>query len=160
MTRNQHLLNSLESKIPPPVVMLVIAFAMWGARLVTPFFTFHNPYRLHIAGSIALLGFLIEVAGLFLFLQKKTSFDPTHPQSATRLVTRGINRISRNPMYLGDLVILIGWAVYLSNPLALLCVPVFVIYINRFQIRPEEKMLTQLFGTEYTTYCSRVHRWL
>jgi protein-S-isoprenylcysteine O-methyltransferase Ste14 len=75
-------------------------------------------------------------------------------------VTWGIYAITRNPMYLGGLVILSGWAIFLSNALAFLFLPTYVLYINRFQIKPEERALTALFGQEYVAYQGRVRRWL
>ncbi|HEV8366930.1 MAG TPA: isoprenylcysteine carboxylmethyltransferase family protein, partial [Pyrinomonadaceae bacterium] len=75
-------------------------------------------------------------------------------------VSTGVYRFTRNPMYLGLLLTLLGWAAFLSNPASLLFVPIFVLYINRFQIKPEEQVLSSLFGAEYMAYKSRVRRWL
>jgi protein-S-isoprenylcysteine O-methyltransferase Ste14 len=75
-------------------------------------------------------------------------------------VTSGIYGFTRNPMYLGMLFVLIGWALYLGNALALLLLPVFIFYMNRFQIEPEERVLTTLFGPEFLEYASRVRRWI
>jgi protein-S-isoprenylcysteine O-methyltransferase Ste14 len=63
-------------------------------------------------------------------------------------------------MYLGFLLLLAAWAVWLTHPLALLTVPVFVGYMNRFQIRPEEAALTARFGEEFIAYTRRVRRWV
>lgn len=82
------------------------------------------------------------------------------PDSASALVTGGIYKITRNPMYLGFLLILLGWTVFLSNLFAYALLPVFVIYMNRFQIVPEENALDTLFGNEYRFYKSKVRRWL
>ena len=68
--------------------------------------------------------------------------------------------MTRNPMYLGFLLVLLGWAIYLSNVLAFLLLPAFILYMNRFQIYPEEKALASLFGEEFASYKSRVRRWL
>jgi len=76
------------------------------------------------------------------------------------MVTWGVYALSRNPMYLGGLIMLLGWAVFLSNALAFLFLPVYVLYINRFQIAPEERVLTSLFGQTYVAYQARTRRWL
>ncbi len=86
--------------------------------------------------------------------------NPIKPGAASSLVSSGVYRFTRNPMYLGLSVTLLGWAVFLSNWLALLAVPVFVLYINRFQIDPEERVLSSLFGAEYAAYKEKVRRWL
>jgi protein-S-isoprenylcysteine O-methyltransferase Ste14 len=82
------------------------------------------------------------------------------PESTSSLVVSGIYGVTRNPMYLGFLVALLGWAVFLAHALALLPLLAFLLYMNRFQIRPEESALTTLFGQEFTTYRKRVRRWL
>jgi protein-S-isoprenylcysteine O-methyltransferase Ste14 len=82
------------------------------------------------------------------------------PASASVLVDGGIYRLTRNPMYLGFLVVLLGWAIFLSNIVAFLLLPAFVYYMNRFQIKPEEKALVARFGQTFTAYKTRVHRWL
>ena len=86
--------------------------------------------------------------------------NPTRPNATSSLVTGGVFRLTRNPMYLSLLLYLLAWAAYLSNWLALLLVPVFVLYINELQIKPEERALSTLFGDEYRSYAARVRRWL
>jgi protein-S-isoprenylcysteine O-methyltransferase Ste14 len=63
-------------------------------------------------------------------------------------------------MYLGFAAILVGWGIYLSNALSLVLLPLFVLYMNRFQIGPEEEALRSLFGREFDAYAGRVRRWL
>jgi protein-S-isoprenylcysteine O-methyltransferase Ste14 len=83
-----------------------------------------------------------------------------NPGASSSLVIRGVYTLTRNPMYLGFLLVLVGWAVFLSNTLAFLLLPVFILYMNRFQITPEERALASLFGQEFVVYKSRVRRWL
>jgi protein-S-isoprenylcysteine O-methyltransferase Ste14 len=116
--------------------------------------------RVGVALALALVGLGFSVAGVASFRRARTTINPTKPSTASSLVSGGVYRITRNPMYLGLLLVLLGWAVSLSNPLALLLVPVFVLYINRFQINPEERALSSLFGREYAAYKKRVCRWL
>ena len=94
------------------------------------------------------------------FRRAGTTLNPTRPQAARTVVDGGIYRLSRNPMYVGVLFILAGWAVFLSHALPFLFLPGFVIFMNRFQIVPEERMLAAKFGDDYERYRQAVGRWL
>ena len=104
-------------------------------------------------------GFLIGIAGVVTFRRARTTVDPRKPR-ASSLVTWGVYALSRNPMYLGGLIMLLGWALFLSNALAFLFLPAYILYIDRFQIAPEERALTSLFGETYAAYQVRARRWL
>jgi protein-S-isoprenylcysteine O-methyltransferase Ste14 len=106
------------------------------------------------------LGILIAGAGLVAFRRARTTANPMRPETASSLVTSGVYRWTRNPMYLGWLPILVGWAVYLQHPVPLLVVPLFMLYLTRFQIVPEERALAANFGTQFEAYRKRVRRWL
>jgi len=108
----------------------------------------------------AWLGILVAAAGLIAFRRARTSANPMHPEAATTLVTSGVYAWTRNPMYLGWLPILAGWAAYLQHPVSLLVVPLFVLYLTRFQIVPEERALAAKFGTQFEAYRRRARRWL
>jgi protein-S-isoprenylcysteine O-methyltransferase Ste14 len=153
-------MNALELKIPPPLVALFVAILMW----LTPTFAGSPSIPLGLRRGVALallcLGLSIAVSGVVAFRQARTTVNPIRASSASALVSSGIYRFTRNPMYLGLLLELIAWTMFLSNPLALLLLPVYVLYINRFQIIPEERVLTSLFGTEYSAYKKSVRRWL
>jgi protein-S-isoprenylcysteine O-methyltransferase Ste14 len=123
----------LELKIPPVLVWLVVAGAMLGASYSAPSLSFTRTG----SGTIAL--------GLV---------------ALALVVTGGVYRISRNPMYLGFLLALAGWAVYLSNAAAAGLLPAFVAYMTQFQIKPEERALLAKFGSEFAQYTSRVRRWI
>ena len=86
--------------------------------------------------------------------------NPLKPDTSSSLVGSGVYKLTRNPMYLGFLMLLLAWAIYLSNAFALLFVPMFLVYMNRFQIEPEERALTSRFGQEFVAYTRRVRRWL
>ena len=109
---------------------------------------------------IGLLGVIACALGILEFKRAKTTVNPTKPESSSSLVRSGIYRHTRNPMYLGFLLILVGWATLTANILAFLVLPVFVLYMNRFQIKPEERALTLIFGDEFKAYCSTVRRWI
>lgn len=82
------------------------------------------------------------------------------PEASSAIVTTGIYRISKNPMYLGFLLTLAGLGLYLGNAVAALFLPAFVGYLNRFQIRPEERALLARFGAPFSEYMGRVRRWI
>jgi protein-S-isoprenylcysteine O-methyltransferase Ste14 len=94
------------------------------------------------------------------FWRARTTVNPINPAATSSLVIGGIYSLTRNPMYLGFLLALVGWATVLSNALAYLLLPAFIFYMNSFQIKPEERALASLFGEEFITYKSRVRRWL
>ena len=153
-------MRALELKIPPPAVAALVAAAMWGISLATPALEFPGLPRVAIAAALAVIGFCIDVAGLISFRRAKTTINPLKPGTTSALVTSGIYRMSRNPMYLGLLFLLVAWAVFLASAWAMLGPAAFVLYINRFQIEPEERILTTLFGADYSAYKSAVRRWL
>jgi len=150
----------LELKIPPPVVALLFGLLMWLASALAAPVEVPIALRIGIAVVLGSVGVVVVVAGIIAFLRAGTTIKPTNPGATTSLVTGGVFRFSRNPMYLGLLLCLLAWAVYLSNGLALILVPVFVIFMNRFQIVPEERALSALFGPEYASYQARVRRWV
>jgi len=150
---------SLESKVPPPAVMLAIALLMWLLSGTAPPFHFAVPARNWLTAILVSAGFVTGLSGVVTFRHAKTTLNPLKPH-ASSLVTWGVYAISRNPMYLGGLIMLFGWAIFLSNALALLFLPLYVLYINRFQIAPEERALTSLFGERYVAYQMRARRWL
>ncbi len=153
-------MNSLELKVPPPAIALFVAAAMWAISRSAPSLQVPTGIRLLLALTVLLVGIGFSVAGVLSFRRANTTLNPTKPQSTSSLVVSGIYRVSRNPMYLGLLLVLIALAIFLSSIWALLGPAAFVLYIGRFQIAPEERALTALFGAEYTVYRSRVRRWL
>jgi protein-S-isoprenylcysteine O-methyltransferase Ste14 len=94
------------------------------------------------------------------FFAAKTTINPLRPARASTLVTTGVFSLSRNPIYLGDFLVLLALVVWFGNVINLLLLPLFVWFINRFQIAPEERALTGLFGDDYLLYCKNVRRWL
>jgi len=152
--------SNLELKVPPLVLVLALALAMWFAARQLPSLAFMLPWRDGLAVAFSGCGILFMLAGFYEFQKARTTFNPMTPDAASSVVTSGIYRISRNPMYVGFLLVLTGWAIFLSHPLSFLFLPVFVSYMNRFQILPEERALSAKFGREYDRYKQRVRRWL
>ena len=153
-------MQALELKIPPPAVGVLIAGAMWGISLVAPLFELPAFIRIGAAVTIALVGGGFMLAGVISFRRGRTTVNPMKPETTSSLVCSGIYTVTRNPMYAGLLVVLVAWAVFLSSAWALFGPLVFALYMNRFQITPEERVLSAMFGTEYSAYKSRVRRWL
>lgn len=131
---------------------------MLGLAWVAPALTFPIPST--IAFAVAAVGVSFDAIALLHFLRRRTTLNPLKPDSASALVTGGIYRFTRNPMYLGLATLLLAWAIYLGNLAALAGVPLFILYMNRFQIAPEERALEARFGAEYIAYRTRVRRWL
>jgi protein-S-isoprenylcysteine O-methyltransferase Ste14 len=150
---------SLELKVPPPVVALLVALAMWGLARLAPL-AGEPSSRAVVALALAALGVAFSVSGAIAFRRAKTTKNPMKPQAASSLVVSGVYKLTRNPMYLGLSLVLLGWAVFLWSVWALLGLVVFITYISRFQIAPEERILTTLFGSEYSAYKAKVRRWL
>ena len=148
----------LNNKIPPVIVVLFFAgiMALIAHYSVIDFTVFVA----YLAASLVIIGCASCVAGVVSFKLAKTTVNPNKPEQASKLVTSGIYRISRNPMYLGFAFILAGWGVWLSSVWAMLGVIGFTGYLTLFQIMPEERALTKLFGDEFTIYKARVRRWL
>ena len=153
-------MNSLELKIPPVVVFLLFAAAMWVIPFQIPMIDFFFSFRLPVSLILIIAGGVLAVAGIFVFYKGQTTLNPIKPEAASIIVTCGVYRFSRNPMYVGLLFVLTAWAVWLYNLLAFLFLPVFVLYMNRFQILPEERALQAKFGSEFNDYMMSVRRWL
>ena len=153
-------MNALELKVPPLILVLVLALAMWFTAMQFPSLAITLPWHHGLAVTVSGVGILILLAGVYAFQKAKTTLNPTKPAAASAVVASGIYRVSRNPMYVGFLLALTGWAIFLSHPLPFLFLPVFVAYMNRFQISPEERALSAKFGDEYDAYKQDVRRWL
>lgn len=153
-------MQALELKIPPPVVAALLASAMWGISLVAPLIDVPTFIRVATAVTIALVGAGFDLAAVIAFLRRRTTINPMKPAKTSALVCSGVYRVTRNPMYVGLLFFLVAWAVYLASAWALLGPFAFVLYINRFQIAPEEGVLLAKYGTSYSAYTSSVRRWL
>jgi protein-S-isoprenylcysteine O-methyltransferase Ste14 len=153
-------MNALELKIPPVAVGLIVALLMWLTSLAAPAFGFIFPGRFPCSTGLVLFGAAISISGVVSFRRAKTTVNPTTPAAASTLVVSGIYNFTRNPMYLGFLIALLGWGVFLSNALAIVFIPGFVIFMNRFQIRPEEQALASRFDRDFSAYKARVRRWV
>lgn len=150
----------MKLKIPPAIVTILFAATMW---LIDHYLKVGR-MSTEVSRWLTLIfmgaGGLLGLVGLVQFYRNSTSIDPHKPEKASALVTGGIYSISRNPMYVGLSLILIGYGCYLGNLLTLLVLPFFVGYMNHYQIIPEEQVMEEKFGDKYLSYKSKVRRWL
>ena len=150
----------MKLRIPPLVVTLQFAVAMAGIDLLLPHARFVMPYGGLAAALAAFAGVTLCGLGVRDFRRARTTVNPLKPGSASSLVSGGIYGVSRNPMYLGFLLVLAGWALFLGNAAAWVGPVALVPALNGLQIGPEERMLEQLFGEAYRSYKGRVRRWV
>ena len=153
-------MNALELKIPPPLQVIITATAMYGVSKTLPMLKFSVTGSKWLSVGLGITGLSVAAMGVTQFKKAQTTVNPKTPENATHLVTSGIYQYTRNPMYVGLVLILLGWALYLSHILALVLLAVFISYITRFQILPEERVMTQKFGDKYRAYLVRVRRWV
>ncbi len=153
-------MKSLELKVPPPAVALGFALLMWAIASFTPALQVAMAPRVVLAIVLALAGVAFSLAGIVPFHLAGTTVNPLKPDTASSLVTSGVYRITRNPMYLGLVFVLVALAVLLASAWALLGVIGFMLFIGQFQIAPEERALSARFGSAYAAYRSSVRRWL
>lgn len=150
----------MRTRIPPPLVGVATAAAMAALDAAAPGAALSFPGQKALAGAVALAGLAVDLVSVGAFWRAKTTVTPLKPEKAKTLVVTGLYRYSRNPMYLGVLMILAGWALWLGNPLNVVLLAGFVAFITVFQIKPEEDALREKFGADYEAYCKRVRRWI
>ena len=150
----------MELKIPPVIVFFICLALIFGCYYLLPDYTYTFPYRKTLSRIFLVIGALSGVLGILAFRLKSTTVDPTNPDKASSLVTGGIYQFTRNPMYFGMAMVLIGGAMRIGNPAGFISVILFICYMTKFQIKPEEKALLKNFGEAYQQYMDRVRRWI
>lgn len=152
----------VKALIPPPVVLLICGLLMWLADKWTPSLDFQIRSRMILFRIILFGGMCVLAAGVVNIIRRKTTIHPDRRSLAasTALVTTGVFRYTRNPIYLGMAIILTAWVVFLESWLALIGVFVFIAFITQYQIRPEEVALEKIFGDVYVRYRKNVRRWI
>jgi protein-S-isoprenylcysteine O-methyltransferase Ste14 len=153
-------MGKLERKVPPVALFIVMIVAI--NHVAAEFRSFMLP--LPVGGGVFAVCFLLSgivgLLGVYEFKRAKTTVNPVHVDQASQVVDRGVYAYTRNPMYLGLFLLLFGFAYWSHNLLALTFPFLFVVYMNRFQIQPEEQALEKLFGAQYLDYKQRVRRWI
>jgi protein-S-isoprenylcysteine O-methyltransferase Ste14 len=153
-------MQALELKVPPPVAALLVGVAMWVAASLLPAAHRAGEWRFVIASVCVGFGISVALLGFWALSQAKTTINPVNPERASSVVTGGIYSYTRNPMYLGLTSLLVGWAIWLSVPWVFLGPVALLLYLTRFQIIPEERVMSSKFGRDYDEYRRRVRRWL
>jgi len=148
----------LNTKIPPPIV--AILFAVLIFYFSDSFAYVDLPFKIYFSLFFVLLGFFITFSSARNFKKKETTVNPIKPEEASQLVTDGFFKITRNPMYLGMLLFLLGLSIYNGLIVGLVFLPLFVGYITFFQIIPEESAMIEIFGEDYKAYMKKVRRWI
>ncbi|WP_313458779.1 isoprenylcysteine carboxylmethyltransferase family protein [Stenotrophomonas sp.] len=149
------MISVLETKVPPPLLLLALAAIVWFLPG-----TASSVGRLAFGLPVIVLGLSLNALPKLLFRRAGTTVNPLRPEQSSALITSGLYRYSRNPMYLGYAVALTGWVISLGKPLGLLAVGFFVGYVTRLQIMPEERQLAAIFPGEYALYSATVRRWI
>jgi protein-S-isoprenylcysteine O-methyltransferase Ste14 len=153
-------MSSLELKVPPDVIWVAVAVLMWLTSRVAASVVAGELVRRALALVLIVIGTWLIVGARVALDRAGTTWHPTEPGRSTALVTSGVYRFSRNPTYLGMQIVLLSWAFVLASPAAALVSVSFGLYIDRFQIRPEEMTLAVALGEEYRDYLLRVRRWI
>ena len=146
--------------IPPPIQGLLSAIMMC---LINRYFT-HANFSLNGINIFALIFLIIAaiiiILSMYKFKKIKTTISPLRPNKTSSLVNSGIYAYTRNPMYLGLLLMLFSTALFLKNLISFLIIPLFILFITKNQILPEEEALENIFGEEYKNYKKKVRRWI
>ncbi|RUO27447.1 methyltransferase family protein [Aliidiomarina sanyensis] len=150
----------LELKIPPLLLVPIFIVDMLILRWLFPRPEFNFEGQQELSFLLLGTGILLPVLGFIAFQKAKTTVHPQHPEETSALVRGGVYQYTRNPMYLGFLLVLVAAALYLGNVWSACMVPLFVWYMNQFQIIPEERILTEKFGDDFRAYLKQTRRWL
>jgi protein-S-isoprenylcysteine O-methyltransferase Ste14 len=153
-------MKSLETKIPPPVAALVAGGLMKLYAYAADVSAGTSPLLAEISDHLFQISAVVALWAFASFALARTTINPMAPYRASKLVTGGIFRISRNPMCLSLLLLLIAYAIRLDSWVEWLGPVLFVSYITRFQIIPEERILAGKFGAAFLAYTSRTRRWI
>ena len=149
---------SLKNKVPPPLVTLIFGLIIFYSTELIPSVSFK--YQALIATIILILGIVVMLFAILTFRRLQTTINPLQPDKATSLATSGVFELSRNPMYLGMLLILMAISLASGAIASLFILPAFITYISFFQILPEEQAMRELFPDHYDDYCKKVRRWI
>jgi|TARA_B000000532_G_scaffold188538_1_gene154552 protein-S-isoprenylcysteine O-methyltransferase Ste14 len=148
----------IKTKFPPPLVALTFGFLIKYTKNIFPAIEIKNEI---VFGSFMIIsGLIIILSAIILFKKYKTTITPLKPSKATQLIVNGVYKFSRNPMYLGLLLVLFGVSTMLNPIGGLFFIPLFILYLNYFQIIPEENAMVDLFKNEFLEYKKNVRRWI
>lgn len=146
--------------LPPPAALFLAGLLAWLLARALPAWRVALPGQQGVAIALAVAGASLMLAAALSLLAARTSLNPLNPERASVLVAVGAFALSRNPIYLGDALLLCAWLVWLGQPLGLLALAGFVLWLDRVQIPAEERALARRFGADWQAYRARVRRWL
>jgi protein-S-isoprenylcysteine O-methyltransferase Ste14 len=151
---------NLELKVPPLIVMFFIMCLMYLVSVLFSSFNIDFLFQTFMSIETFVSGLVVSIAGIYILKDEETTISPLTPKNASKLVVNGIYKFTRNPMYLGMSIMLLAWLIFLGNSLNIFNIILYILYMNRYQIIPEEKVLEKLFGDEFLSYKLKVRRWL
>jgi protein-S-isoprenylcysteine O-methyltransferase Ste14 len=143
---------------PPPVAFATFFGLGWLLHLALPIPVVESEWRLVAAATLGTVGLAFAGSAAWSLLARKTALLPHH--STTALNTSGFYRITRNPIYLGLLLLYVAGSLALNTVWPLLLTPTLIFAMNKGVIEREERYLHALFGEAYADYRRRVRRWL
>ena len=150
----------MPSRTIPAVQVIITAVLMLLIAVFVPFGQIAGAWQLPLAVALGIAGAGLIVVSGAAFIRAKTTVHPAYPEHTSALVVDGLYCISRNPMYLGFLLILLAWGVFLGSIPAFASISLFIGYITKYQILFEERALEQKFADSYRQYKSKVRRWV
>ena len=151
-------MTNIKTKLPPPLVALIFGFLINYTKNIFPKIEIKNQI---IFGSFMIInGLIIILSAIILFKKYQTTISPLNPSNATKLITNGIYKFSRNPMYLGLLLVLLGISIIFNLTGGFFFILLFILYMNLFQIIPEENAMVDLFKDQFIDYKKNVRRWI
>jgi protein-S-isoprenylcysteine O-methyltransferase Ste14 len=150
----------MNTLIPPPIVTASFCALMWWIDQQTQAMRIVTSANKPLAIAILAIALGLMTATVIEFWKHRTTINPMKPSSTSHLVTTGVLKLSRNPIYLGDALLLLAWALWLNSIVAIILLPLFIAYLSKFQIQPEEAELRSKFTNEYSEYCALVRRWI
>ena len=150
----------MKLKIPPVIVFFIALGIVFGVHYLLKGYSYSFLYQTLLSRIFLGMGVMVVFSGIISFRMKGTTVDPLNPEKASSLVQSGIYKYTRNPMYLGMALVLMGGIVRVGNPIGLLAIVFFFWFMTKFQIKPEEAALRKIFGAEYEEFCNKVRRWV
>jgi protein-S-isoprenylcysteine O-methyltransferase Ste14 len=150
----------MNTLIPPPLVTASLCALIWWIDQQTQTMRIDTEANKPLAIAVLVIALGLMLATVIEFWKQRTTINPMKPSSTSSLVTTGVLRLSRNPIYLGDALVLIAWTLWLHSITAVIAIPIFVAYITKFQIEPEEAALRAKFASQFQAYCASVRRWI
>lgn len=153
-------MKKFELLIPPPIISVIVMIIQYAMYKLFPICSFYWVGNNIVSTVLILIGLSLAVTGIITFKKHSTTTKPTQPELSSKIVSSGVYKISRNPMYLGILFGLLGIGFYFGNIISILTPLLFFIYITQFQIKPEERILKKKFVEDYRKYISSTRRWI